>query len=159
MSRIYCFRRFKTIVRIGMHAHRPYKRPIEVWKFYEHAEVQICRLFTRKKIAEKYSNKVHAYLDDWVVISKAFDELLLLLDILFDILKNAGLTINSEKSFFARQLVDFLEFLLDKDGLKPNPKRMEPILGYPRPRNRMELRQLNGSVNWYHRHLRNIAIN
>lgn len=108
-------------------------------------------------LPEYYANQIHAYLDDWIVIWKSFEEHLQLLEILFEVLQKNGLTINTEKSHYAKSSVEYLGFLLDKDSLRPNPERIEPLLNFLRPQNRKELRRFNGSVNWYHRHLRNIA--
>uniref|UniRef100_A0A6V7HLC1 RNA-directed DNA polymerase n=1 Tax=Bracon brevicornis TaxID=1563983 RepID=A0A6V7HLC1_9HYME len=41
--------------------------------------------------------------------------------------------------------------------MRPNPEKIQPILDYPIPRDRTQLRQFNGLVNWYHRHLKSIS--
>lgn len=63
-------------------------------KFVEHIRIN--------NLPEHYVDQVHAYLDDWIIISITFDEHILLLNIVLDILHKAGLTINREKSYFAK---------------------------------------------------------
>lgn len=65
--------------------------------------------------------------------------------------------VNREKSSFAYKEVKFLGYIIDESGIIPNPKKIQPILDFPVPKGRTQLRQFNGLVNWYHRHLKNIA--
>lgn len=131
--------------------------PATFQQFMDELKGKFVQYLHARKLPDRYADQIFAYLDDWIIISAKFEEHIVLLDILFNILYEAGLKINKEKSHFTRQSVEFLGFILDMDGLKPYPERIVPILEYPRPRNRKELRRFNGSVNWYHRYLRNIA--
>lgn len=98
-----------------------------------------------------------AYLDDIIIVNRTFNEHLEWIEKIMTIIREAGLILNFEKSEFCREEVRYLGFLVNRDGLRPDPEKLRPILEYPRPRNAKELRRFNGMVNWYHRHLKNIA--
>lgn len=63
----------------------------------------------------------------------------------------AGLTINPEKCEFCRSQVRYLGFIVQRDGLKVDPGKVQPILDYPVPRNIKQLRRLLGMASWYRR--------
>ncbi|XP_053593377.1 uncharacterized protein LOC128667447 [Microplitis demolitor] len=75
----------------------------------------------------------------------------------FEGFRKAGIKMNEEKSHFGCSKVHFLGFIINEDGLKPDPARLEPIADYKRPTNHKESRRFNGLVNWYHKHLKNVA--
>ena len=56
-----------------------------------------------------------------------------------------------EKSEFCCSQVAYLGYLLDNEGLRPNPEHVEPILKYPAPSNVKQLRRFLGMVGWYSR--------
>ncbi|CAH0726940.1 unnamed protein product, partial [Brenthis ino] len=102
--------------------------------------------------------KVWAYLDDIVVCSETFDEHLIILKQVMNILKNAGLTINVEKCKFARSSLRFLGYIVDKDGLRTDPDKVTAILNFPRPKNLTELKRFIGIASWYRRFVKNFSI-
>ncbi|CAD6218013.1 GSCOCG00011412001-RA-CDS, partial [Cotesia congregata] len=104
-----------------------------------------------------WSEKVFAYFDDWVVISETYEEHKQILALMFEVFREAGVLINPDKCKFARSEVKFLEFLVNQQGLQPDPEKIAPIIQYPRPTNRKQVRRFCGMVNWYHRNLKNVA--
>ncbi|XP_053597345.1 uncharacterized protein LOC128668424 [Microplitis demolitor] len=68
-----------------------------------------------------------------------------------------SLLINPAKCKFCRPEVKFLGFIVNQTGLHPDPEKIAPIANYPRPTNRKQLRSFLGLVNWYHRHLQDVA--
>ena len=48
---------------------------------------------------------------------------------------DAWLAISLEKSEFCCEEVAYLEYLLDAEGLRPNPECVAPLLNYPAPTN------------------------
>jgi len=92
-----------------------------------------------------------AYLDDIVVVTQTFDEHLEWLKRVLDRIREAGLTINPEKSKFCRSQVKYLGFLVQKEGLTVDPDKTAAILNYPPPRNLRQLRRFIGMASWYRR--------
>lgn len=118
---------------------------------------RVKEIIIERKLPNQWVDQVFAYLDDWIVVSQDLDEHLSLLSILFEVLREAKLIINREKSSFACGEVKFLSYIIDELGMRPNPEKIQSILDYPAPKDRTQLRQFNGLVNWYHRHLKNIT--
>ena len=70
-------------------------------------------------------------------------------------LVGAGLTVNRKKCEFYCYQVPYLGYLLGRDGLHPNPRRVVPIVKYPVPRKVKTLRRFLGMVGWYARFIEN----
>ena len=62
-------------------------------------------------------------------------------------LVSAGLKINREKCEFCCSRVTYLGFLLDEEGLRPDPEKVAPVMEY----NLKELRRFLGIMGWYSR--------
>ena len=74
-----------------------------------------------------------------------------------EILNSAGIKLNKEKCQFRQQEIDFLGFVINKDGVKADPRKTEAILEMPDPTNVAELRRFLGMVNYLGRHLQNLS--
>ena len=60
-----------------------------------------------------------------------------------------NLTINFSKSHFFRKETKFLRFILDTEGIKPDPEKIQGIREFPPPKNIKKLRGFLGLVNFY----------
>lgn len=94
---------------------------------------------------------VYHYVDDFVLISSTFEKHMDLLREVAKRLRTANLTISREKSSFCYSRVEFLGYVLTKEGLIANMDRVRPIIDYPRPKTVKELRRWVGLVGWYRR--------
>ena len=97
-----------------------------------------------KVIGPDMAPHVYAYLDDIIIISDDFQSHLYWLKRVLDKLKEAGLTINADKSHFCTTEVKYLGFLINEDGLKTDPDKIAPIKEYPAPRTLKQVRRLIG---------------
>ena len=70
-------------------------------------------------------------------------------------LAEAKRKVNKEKCEVCCSRVAYLGFLLDKEGLRPDPDKVAPVLDYPTPRNIKQLRRFLGIVGWYARFINN----
>lgn len=70
---------------------------------------------------------------DIVIITSTFDEHLEWLERVLTKIFTASLTINPEKCKFCRSQVRYLEFIVQRDGLKVDTDKFQPILEYPAP--------------------------
>lgn len=75
-----------------------------------------------------------AYVDDFIICTKTFEEHLKFLAIIAHRLAQAGLTISAEKSHFCCKRLEFLGYVLSKDGLSVNPDRIKAILEISTPK-------------------------
>ena len=93
---------------------------------------------------------VQTYLDDLLCISKGSleDHLNKLRQVLIR-LRDAGLTVNARKSSFCAVETEYLGYVLPRDGIKPQPKKVQAILALTPPQNVKQLRRFLGMVQYY----------
>ncbi|KAG7305634.1 hypothetical protein JYU34_009728 [Plutella xylostella] len=106
----------------------------------------------------EYEGNIFTYLDDIVICNKSFEEHIKCLRWVKDQLQSAGLTINLEKCHFARPSLKYLGYIIDKEGLRTDPEKVNAIVDYPRPSNFTELKRFIGLASWYRRFVENFAI-
>ena len=93
---------------------------------------------------------VRAYIDDLLVITRGSleDHLEKLREVLRR-LRDAGLKVNAAKSFFCTHEIEYLGYILTRDGIKPQAKKVQAILAFNPPTNVKELRHFLGMVQYY----------
>ncbi|CAK1585215.1 unnamed protein product [Parnassius mnemosyne] len=64
-------------------------------------------------------------------------------------LKDAGLKLQKEKCHFFKRSVTYLGYVINRQGLKTCPKKIESILSIPRPQNILEVKRFLGIINYY----------
>ncbi|XP_052895692.1 uncharacterized protein K02A2.6-like [Anopheles moucheti] len=60
-----------------------------------------------------------------------------------------GFTIKAEKCAFNMHQIEYLGHIIDRTGLRPNPKKIEAIIKLPAPTNVNEVRSFLGAINYY----------
>lgn len=101
--------------------------------------------------------KAFAYLDDIIVISNSFEEHVSLLLRVLEKLKQANLTVNLEKCKFFRSQLRYLGYVVDANGLRTDPEKVEAILNFPTPTSRKDLKRFLGTATWYRRFVPNFS--
>ena len=121
-----------------------------------------AQIFTRhmEKILSahpQFKENIFLYIDDLFVISEGYQEHLETLKLLFQILKEAGIKLNLQKSNFSSQETLILGhvFTASKDGfqISVKKKRIDAITKIDKPRNKKQLRHFLGSCNFLARNL------
>ena len=93
---------------------------------------------------------VRTYLDDLLCISKGnLDDHLAKLRRVLIRLRNAGLKVNKPKSCFCAMETEYLGYILSRDGIKPQPKKVQAILALTPPQNVKQLRRFLAMVHYY----------
>ena len=64
-------------------------------------------------------------------------------------LKRAWMRINEDKSTFAANSIEYLGYLLTREGIKPVPKKVQAILDLSPPSNVKELCRVLGVIQYY----------
>ena len=64
-------------------------------------------------------------------------------------LRDAGLKVNTAKSLFCGHEIEYLGYILIREGIKPQSKKVQAILTLNLPNNVKELRHLIGMVQYY----------
>jgi hypothetical protein len=62
---------------------------------------------------------------------------------------DAGLKVNAAKSLFCAHAIEYLGYILTREGIKPQPKKVQAILALNPPNNVKELRHFLGMVQYY----------
>jgi hypothetical protein len=93
---------------------------------------------------------VRAYLDDLLCISRSsLEDHLKKLCKVFRHLRDAGLKVNAEKSTFCALEIEYLGYILTRDGIQPQSNKVQAILAIQPPTNVKELRHFLGMVQYY----------
>ena len=93
---------------------------------------------------------VFSYIDDLLIISRdSFENHLEKLEVVLKRLQDAGLKISAAKSTFRVHKCDCLGYVLIREGIKPQRKKIEAILAINPPTNVRSLRAFLGIVQYY----------
>jgi hypothetical protein len=77
---------------------------------------------------------VKTYIDDILVINKgSFDDHLEQLDVCFDRIKKAGLKVKADKCSFGLSQISYLGYIISREGIKPDPKKIQGIMDMQKP--------------------------
>ena len=93
---------------------------------------------------------VRAYIDDLLVITRGTleDHLEKQREVLRR-LRGAELKVNAAKSFFCTHEIEYLGYILTREGIKPQPEKVKAILALNPPHNVKELWHFLGMVQYY----------
>ena len=93
---------------------------------------------------------VRTYIDDLLIItSDTYDDHLEKLEVVLSRLHDAGLRVNATKSSFALHEIEYLGYILTRDGIKPQPEKVSAIMALKEPTSVKELRKFLGMVQYY----------
>lgn len=101
--------------------------------------------------------KVFVYLDDIIIATNTFEEHFQILKEISVRLNRAGLTISSEKSRFCMKKLSYLGYIIDRDGVHPDPEKISAVSNYAVPKNIKDVRRLIGLAGWYRRFIPNFS--
>ena len=83
------------------------------------------------------------------VFSKSFKQHIERLTNVFQVLRQAGLTLKLNKCYFAQREVKYLGHIVSTADVRLDPAKTEAVSTYPIPNNVKELRQFLGLANYY----------
>lgn len=89
------------------------------------------------------------YIDDIIIFGKNEDSHLKNIETIFKTLHKANMKIQIDKCEFLKTEVEFLGFLVSKDGLKTTETKVKTILDFPPPQTLKELRSFLGLSGFY----------
>ena len=94
---------------------------------------------------------VRIYLDDLLIITKdTYEDHLSKLWQVLKKLQKAGLKINADKSLFVKDEVEYLGYVLSRQGIKPMKEKVSAIMALKPLLNVKELCRFLGMVQYYH---------
>ena len=92
---------------------------------------------------------VLVYLDDLVIYSQNMKDHKEHLRLVFERLREFGLSLKKEKCSFAQSEVELLGYVISKDGIRANPDKVRAIASMPPPKTVREVRSLLGMAGYY----------
>ena len=81
----------------------------------------------------------HLIHDDLIVATKNFDDHVKTLDEVMEAIQQAGLTLNRDKCHFCMKEIKFWGMMVNKDGVQPDPEKVEALDGLQPPKTKEEL--------------------
>ena len=94
--------------------------------------------------------EVRAYMDDVLMITKgSFEAYLETLERILDQCSQANLNINLLKSYRGLNEVEYLGYIITREGIKPQPKKIEAIMKMVTPKTTIDVRCLVGMIQYY----------
>jgi hypothetical protein len=93
---------------------------------------------------------VQTYMDDLLIITRRIlDEHLQKMETVLTRLRDARLKVNVAKSSFCAHEIEYLGYILTREGIKPQPKKVQVILMLNLPNNIKELTHFLRMVQYY----------
>lgn len=97
------------------------------------------------------------YLDDIIVFSTSLQEHVINLEKVFKKLRESNFKIQMDKSEFLKLETEFLGHIIGRDGVKPNPNKIQAIQNYPLPKTTTEIKRFLGLLGYYRKFIPNFA--
>ena len=101
---------------------------------------------------------VFVYLDDLLIVSQSFEEHLVHVEKVLHRLQEAGLRLKPQKCAFAQSEIKYLGHTLSPQGVRPNDSKVRAVKEFSTPTCCKEVKSFLGLVNFYRRHLSNLAV-
>ncbi len=93
---------------------------------------------------------VKCYLDDVLIFTKgSWEDHCHSIDTVLKLISEKGLKVNAVKSFFGRTSLEYLGFIVNREGIKPQPNKVEAIKAILPPTTRRQLRRVIGMISFY----------
>jgi hypothetical protein len=93
---------------------------------------------------------VRAHMDDLLINTrKTLEEHLQKMETVLTRLRDAGLKVNAAKSSFCAHEIEYLSYILTREGIKPQPKKVQAILALNLPNSIKDLSHFLGMVQYY----------
>ncbi|XP_055590022.1 uncharacterized protein K02A2.6-like [Uranotaenia lowii] len=99
---------------------------------------------------------VDSFLDDFIIYSASREQHDRILEELFKRIQDYGFHLRPEKCNFYQSEIRYLGFIINADGIKPDPAKVASIVSMPQPKDVSELRSFLGAANFYGKFVREI---
>jgi len=97
------------------------------------------------------------YLDDIIVYSSSFEDHLHHLELVLQQIQQSGLTLKINKCHFCKTHLKYLGHIVSKEGIRPDPDKLNAVREYPVPTKLKAVRTFLGLSSYYRRFIKNYA--
>lgn len=97
----------------------------------------------------EFQDYLVSYVDDLLIFSRSYNSHIQHIDNVLSRLLEFGATVKLKKSNFLQKEINFLGYVVGKDGIRMDPERVKKIKELPEPRNIKELQSILGLMNYY----------
>lgn len=94
-----------------------------------------------------------AYVDDLLIVSQSKKQHVTDIVAVLTCIQQARMTLRLEKYHFFQESVQYLRFIFDRVGIRPDPAKTQAILEYARPNNKSQLLSFLGLITFYQSHV------
>src|SRR6266403_5338385 len=111
-----------------------------------------------QSVFSKYLDEfVIIFLDDILVYSKSFDEHLKHLECVLQTLRQHKLYAKISKCEFSKNELSFLGHVINSDGIKMEPSKVDAVVKWPQPKNIHDIRAFLGLAGYYRRFVKDFS--
>ena len=100
---------------------------------------------------------VAVYLDDIIIYSTTFEQHLDHITQIFQTLRNANLMIKLKKCYFCLPNIAFLGHIVGRNGIQPDPSKIEKVKNFPIPTDVSSLRSALGLFSYYRKFVKDFS--
>ena len=104
-----------------------------------------------------YKNTYIVYLDDIIIYSTNYEEHLKHLQIVLEAIRKANLMIKLKKCQLCLPNIPFLDHIVERSGLQPDPKKIRKIKELSAPQWLTELRSALGLFSYYRKFVKGFS--
>ncbi|KAG8501067.1 hypothetical protein CXB51_003130 [Gossypium anomalum] len=113
---------------------------------------------TMNEVFKSFLRKfVLVFLDDILIYSRSWQELLNHVKLVLTILRECGLVAKTSKCVFGQKKVEYLGHLVTREGLAVDPQKIEAIKTWPQPTGVKEVRSFLGIAGYYRKFIKGFA--
>ena len=117
---------------------------------------------TYQRLMEEILGDLHLdicfiYLDDLIIFSDTFEEHLERLEKVLKRLRESGLKLSPKKCAFFQQKGKYIGHIVSKDGIQPDPAKIEKVTNWPRPTTPEDVRKFLGFVGYYRKFIKDFS--
>eukprot|EP01129_Flabellula_baltica_P014316 TRINITY_DN681_c0_g5_i1.p1 TRINITY_DN681_c0_g5~~TRINITY_DN681_c0_g5_i1.p1 ORF type:complete len:1501 (+),score=216.30 TRINITY_DN681_c0_g5_i1:1184-5686(+) len=97
------------------------------------------------------------YIDDIIIFSESFDDHLLHIERVLDVIISKKLVLNFSKCRFATTSIQYLGHVVSRGFIGPNPAKVKAITGYEIPDSKAKLKNFLGILNYFRKFIPEFA--